>query len=53
MLSFFRKLSFGSKVRDGLLPDMGTVEDVVKVRNESALMYKDETELKDSIYGTN
>lgn len=53
MLSFFRKLSIGSKVRDGLLPDMGTAEEVAKIRNQGSLVYKDDTELKDSVYGTN
>lgn len=54
MLSFFRKLSIGGKIRDGLLPDnvMGTAEDILKAKNQNELVSKDETELKESIYGT-
>lgn len=55
MLSFFRKLSIGGKIRDGLLPHsvMGTdAEDIVRAKGQSQLMAKDETELKESIYGT-
>ena len=54
MLSFFRKLSIGSKIRDGLI--MGTAaEDVVDkaaARTKGELAAKDETELRESIYGT-
>lgn len=55
MLSFFRKLSIGGKIRDGLLPDsvMGTAEDIVRAKSQNELVSKDETELKESIYGTN
>ncbi|OXU29110.1 MIP18 family protein galla-1 [Nasonia vitripennis] len=52
MLSFFRKLSIGGKIRDGLLPDsvMGTAEDIVRAKSQNELVSKDETELKESIY---
>lgn len=55
MLSFFRQWSIGSKICDGLLPEnvMGTVEhceNAPSIKNELAI--KDETELKESIYGT-
>ncbi|KAJ8681323.1 hypothetical protein QAD02_017110 [Eretmocerus hayati] len=60
MLSFFRKLSVGAKIKDGLLPvddDVGGVgvmdnvaQDILTARSRSQIMAKDETELKDSIY---
>ncbi|XP_058796818.1 MIP18 family protein galla-1-like isoform X1 [Phymastichus coffea] len=52
MLSFFRKLSIGGKIRDGLLPDndMGAAEDIVRTKNHDELVFKDEAELKESIY---
>lgn len=48
MLSFFRKLSIGGKIRDGILPEavMGTAEDLLKNQ-----MLKTDTELKESVYG--
>lgn len=61
MLSFFRKLSIGGKIRDGLLPDndksvmssSSTVESAVKdiMQQRDDLAAKDETELKESVYG--
>lgn len=54
MLSFFRKLSIGGKIKDGILPDggvMGTAEDLLRAKNQCALILKDENELKDSVYG--
>ncbi|XP_012272076.1 MIP18 family protein CG30152 isoform X2 [Orussus abietinus] len=52
MLSFFRKLSLGAKIRDGILPDrvMGTTEDLLKAKNQSTLILKDDAELKESVY---
>ncbi|XP_015600026.1 MIP18 family protein galla-1 isoform X2 [Cephus cinctus] len=52
MLSFFRKLSIGGKIKDGILPDgvMSTPEELLKVKNQSTLILKDETELKESVY---
>ncbi|XP_043278878.1 MIP18 family protein galla-1 [Venturia canescens] len=52
MLSFFRKLSIGGKISDGILPDgvMGTAEDLVRAKNQCDLILKDENELKDSVY---
>lgn len=46
--SFFRKLSIGCKIRDGLL--MGTAEDVI-AKSKNTFDLQDENELKDSIYG--
>lgn len=51
MLSFFRKLSIGTKIRDGLLPNMENTEDVLKAKNHRELILKDENELKETIYG--
>ena len=53
MLSFFRKLSIGNKIKDGILPDgvMGTSEDLLRAKNQCDLILKDETELKDTVYG--
>lgn len=53
MLSFFRKLSIGAKINDGILPDgvMGTAEDLMKAKNQCDLILKDDNELKDSVYG--
>lgn len=49
MLSFFRKLSIGGKIKDGILPEvMGTAEDLLTARNQ---MLKTDTELKESVYG--
>lgn len=52
MLSFFRKLSIGWKVRDGMLPEtiMGTT-DVVNVKDQNAFALKTDLELKESVYG--
>ncbi|XP_011174171.1 MIP18 family protein galla-1 isoform X2 [Solenopsis invicta] len=49
MLSFFRKLSIGGKIKDGILPEavMGTAEDLLTVKNQTL---KTDTELKESIY---
>lgn len=54
MLSFFRQWSIGSKICDGLLPEnvMGSAEDCAKTTTKNELALKDETELKESIYGT-
>lgn len=51
MLSFFRKLSIGGKIKDGMLPEevMGTAEDILK--NQSSLVLKTDTELKECVYG--
>lgn len=53
MLAFFRKLSIGGKVKDGLLPEgvMGTAEDLLAVKNQSTLILQTDTELKESVYG--
>ena len=53
MLSFFRKLSIGNRIRDGLLPDsvMGTTEDVEKSKTQNELTHYDENGLKDYIFG--
>lgn len=53
MLSLLRKLSIGTKVRDGILPDrvMGTAEDLVITKSRSEVTEKDKTELKESVYG--
>jgi len=50
MLSFFRKLSIGGKIKDGILPEavMGTAEDLLTTKNQ---MLKTDTELKESVYG--
>lgn len=50
MLSFFRKLSIGGKIKDGILPDavMGTAEDLLTAKN---LTLKTDIELKESVYG--
>ncbi|XP_014471085.1 PREDICTED: MIP18 family protein CG30152 [Dinoponera quadriceps] len=52
MLSFFRKLSIGGKIKDGVLPErmMETAEDLSVVRDQSALILKTDTELKESVY---
>ncbi|EZA60543.1 MIP18 family protein galla-1 [Ooceraea biroi] len=52
MISFFRKLSIGGKIKDGILPEeiMGTAEDVSIARNHSDLALKTDTELKESVY---
>ncbi|XP_020282560.1 MIP18 family protein CG30152 [Pseudomyrmex gracilis] len=49
--SFFRKLSIGDKIKDGVLPPvrvMGTAEDLTK--NQNILTLKTDTELKESVY---
>jgi hypothetical protein len=53
MLSFFRKLAINDKIRDGLLPNrvMENAEDILKAKSQNELISKDETELKESIYG--
>jgi len=50
MLSFFRKLSIGGKIKDGILPGtiMGTAEDLLTVKNQTL---KTDIELKESVYG--
>ncbi|KYQ55541.1 hypothetical protein ALC60_05603 [Trachymyrmex zeteki] len=50
MLSFFRKLSIGGKIKDGILPEtvMGTAEDLLTVKNQTL---KTDIELKESVYG--
>ena len=51
MLSFFRKLSIGGRIKDGIAEEtMGTAEDVLNVKNQK-FMSKDETELRESVYG--
>ncbi|CAL1676500.1 unnamed protein product [Lasius platythorax] len=52
MLSFFRKLSIGGKIKDGILPEgiMGTAEDLLTVKNQSDLTLMTDTELKESVY---
>ncbi|XP_018303358.1 MIP18 family protein CG30152 isoform X1 [Mycetomoellerius zeteki] len=49
MLSFFRKLSIGGKIKDGILPEtvMGTAEDLLTVKNQTL---KTDIELKESVY---
>ncbi|XP_035719994.1 MIP18 family protein galla-1-like [Vespa mandarinia] len=51
MLSFFRKLSIGWKIRDGMLPEtiMGTT-DVVNLKDQNAFALKTDLELKESVY---
>ncbi|XP_014607266.1 MIP18 family protein galla-1 [Polistes fuscatus] len=51
MLSFFRKLSIGLKIKDGILPEtiMGTT-DVVNSKNQTAFALKTDLELKESVY---
>lgn len=53
MLSFFRKLSIGGKIKDGLLPEgiMETAQDLSITREQNALMLKTDTELRESVYG--
>lgn len=53
MISFFRKLSIGGKIKDGILPAevMGTAEDLSIANNRSSLILKTNTELKESVYG--
>ena len=50
MLSFFRKLSIGGKIKDGILPGtiMGTAEDLLTAKNQTL---KTDIELKESVYG--
>jgi len=50
MLSFFRKLSIGGKIKDGILPEavMGTAEDLLMMKNQTL---KTDTDLKESVYG--
>ncbi|KAG5306379.1 GALL1 protein, partial [Pseudoatta argentina] len=49
MLSFFRKLSIGGKIKDGILPEtiMGTAEDLLMAKNQTL---KTDIELKESVY---
>lgn len=53
MLSFFRKLSIGGKIKDGILPEriMEAAEDLSIAKNQSALILKTDIELKESVYG--
>jgi len=52
MISFFRKLSIGGKIKDGILPEvMGTTEDFSIAKNQNNLILKTDTELKESVYG--
>lgn len=53
MLSFFRKLSIGGKIKDGILPEriMEATEDLSIAKDQSALTLKTDTELKESVYG--
>lgn len=53
MLSFFRKLSIGGKIKDGILPEriMETAEDLSIAKDQSALTLKTDTELRESVYG--
>ncbi|KYM90405.1 hypothetical protein ALC53_01837 [Atta colombica] len=50
MLSFFRKLSIGGKIKDGILPGtiMGTAEDLLTAKNQTL---KTDIELKETVYG--
>ncbi|XP_057341752.1 MIP18 family protein galla-1 [Microplitis mediator] len=52
VLSWIRKLSIGTKIKDGLLPDgdMGTAQDLANKKNPSEVTEKDITELKETIY---
>ncbi|KAH0945184.1 hypothetical protein HN011_004747 [Eciton burchellii] len=51
MISFFRKLSIGGKIKDGILPEvMGTAEDFSITKNQNNLILKTDTELKESVY---
>ncbi|XP_011695801.1 PREDICTED: MIP18 family protein CG30152 isoform X1 [Wasmannia auropunctata] len=49
MLSFFRKLSIGGKIKDGILPEtvMGTAEDLLTAKNQTL---RTDIELKESVY---
>lgn len=53
MLSFFRKLSIGGKIKDGILPEgiMGTAEDLLTAKSQNDLTLMTDTELKESVYG--
>lgn len=53
MLSFFRKLSIGGKIKDGIQPEriMETAEDLLTAKNQSDPTLKTDTELKESVYG--
>lgn len=53
MLSFFRKLSIGGKIKDGILPEriMETAEELSIAKDQSALILKTDIELKESVYG--
>lgn len=53
MLSWIRKLSIGTKIKDGLLPDgdMGTAQDLINKKIPSEVTEKDITELKETVYG--
>lgn len=53
MISFFRKLSIGGKIKDGILPQevMGTAEDLSVANNPSSLILKTDVELEESVYG--
>lgn len=52
MLSFLRKISVGSKIRDGLPTgdEMEVTEGYPDTRNR-ALVSKSDTELRESVYG--
>lgn len=52
MLSFLRKISVGSKIRDGLPTgdEMEVTEGYPDMRNR-ALVSKSDTELRESVYG--
>lgn len=52
MLSLLRKLSLGSKIKDGIVLDdkMATGEDIIFDKNYNIT---DENELKDTVYGKN
>lgn len=53
MLSLLRKLSIGSKIKDGISPDdkMATTDNNVIEKNEEKVFTQDENELKDTVYG--
>ncbi|XP_011314618.1 MIP18 family protein CG30152 [Fopius arisanus] len=51
MFSLLRKLSIGSKVKDGLMPDhiMGTATDLTDEKNQNCFI-EDANELKENVY---
>ncbi|XP_034935299.1 MIP18 family protein galla-1 [Chelonus insularis] len=52
MLSLLRKLSIGTKIKDGILPNhiMDTAEDLVNKKQPAEVTEKDIKELKETVY---